>query len=58
MSLLTEYREKAEMAARQAEAATLQGVRERYLHIEATMRAAAARVERSLERRASLRAED
>ena len=58
MSLLSEYREKAEMAARQAESATLQGVRDRYLHIEATMRAAAARVERSLERRASLRAGD
>lgn len=51
VSLLNEYRELAADAARQAEAATSSGVRERCRHLEATWQAAAARVERSLARR-------
>ncbi len=51
MSLLDEYRARAAEAAQQAEAATSSGVRERCRHLEATWRAAAERVERSLARR-------
>jgi len=51
MSLLEEYRQRAAEAARQAEVATSRGVRERCRHLEATWRAAAERVERSLARR-------
>lgn len=53
MQLLHEYRERAAEAARQAEAATSAGVRERYRQLETSLRAAAERVERSLARRAS-----
>lgn len=53
MSLLDDYRARAADAARQAETATSSGVRERCLHLEATWRAAAERIERSLARRES-----
>lgn len=55
MPLLDEYRERADAAARQAEAATSAGVRERHLMVEAAYRAGMQRVERSLARSAILR---
>ena len=55
MPLLDEYRERANEAARQAEAATSTGVRERHLQVEAAFRAGMKRVERSLARSAMLR---
>lgn len=55
MPLLDEYRERADEAARQAEAATSTGVRERHLQVEAAFRAGVERVERSLARSAMLR---
>lgn len=51
MTLLEEYRRRAAEAADEAEAATISGVKERFLHVAATWRAAAERVERSLARR-------
>jgi hypothetical protein len=55
--LLDEYRERANEAARQAEAATSSGVRQRHLQVEAAFRAGMKRVERSLERRSALKRE-
>lgn len=55
MPLLDEYRARADDAARQAEAATSAGVRERHLQVEAAFRAGMERVERSLARSAMLR---
>jgi hypothetical protein len=55
MPLLDEYRDRADEAARQAEAATSAGVRERHLQVEAAFRAAMERVERSLARSAMMR---
>jgi hypothetical protein len=52
MTLLDEYRERAAVAAREAEAATSEGVRHRCRQVETAMLAAAERVERSLARRA------
>jgi len=52
MQLLEEYRNRAAEAALEAEAATSSGVRDRYLQLEASLRAAAERLERSLARRA------
>lgn len=54
MSLLEDYRARAEAAALAAKAAGSRGVRERLLHAEATWRAAAERVERTLARREAL----
>ena len=51
MTLLEEYKARADEAARAAETTTIKGVRERLLYMEATWRAAAERVERSLARR-------
>lgn len=55
MSLLEEYRRRAAEAKWAAEAATSAGVRERCRQVEASFRAAAARVERSLARKAMRR---
>lgn len=57
MTLLDEYRVRAEEAAMEAEAATSSGVRERCLQVEASFRAGMERVERSLARRAALSAD-
>ena len=55
MPLLDEYRERADAAAREAEAATSAGARERHRQVEAALRAGMERVERSLARAAMLR---
>lgn len=55
MQLLEDYRIRAAEAARQAEAATSVGVRDRHRQVEASLRAAAERLERSLARRAERR---
>lgn len=55
MSLLEEYRQRAEEAAREAALASSSGVRDRNLHLEATFRAAMQRLERSLSRKAERR---
>ena len=57
MTLLDEYRVRAEEAAMEAEAATSAGVRDRCRQVEAAFRAGMERVERSLARRAALSAD-
>jgi len=54
VTLLDEYRVRAEEAAMEAEAATSAGVRDRCRQVEAAFRAGMERVERSLARRAAL----